>query len=399
MRIISLVLALLISAAHAEIYECTSSSGKTIFKDSECEAGEGFVKKLELPVLVNSTLPSRYIHSNNLILNPGFDKDLAQWQVPKYAWWEATDGKYNLGSAAIQAIKPADDQYIHETALEQCVPLRGNGKYGLSADVKLLGMPAKKSAIRLNLYWYKSLDCESLGSFADYLEPQAKGGWQTLSRKQLKPTMGAVAALIKLTQNGRFSADGKVLWDNIQFYPLQKTQRQNPASGPKNLPRLTPRVNLIRNGDFDSNVKGWHVSQGKTASGRWSRDAGFGALKTKVQSSEKGLGTGVANQCVGLGQQRHYSLSARFLRDYKSNQKGGGRLRLTWYGEADCRGSSSPVWRHKDPQDIAGWQSLKVDDLIAPADARSARVELIQSVQGRGQFVGYWDSVVLVPIR
>ncbi len=111
------------------------------------------------------------------------------------------------------------------------------------------------------------------------------------------------------------------------------------------------------------------------------------------------MGTHVASQCVALGQQRIYSLGARFLRDTQSNQAGGGRLRLHWYSQEDCQGSSSPTWKNADPEDKSGWQALTIEKLIAPKEARSARIEIIQSVKGPGRFVAFWDDIVFMPIE
>jgi len=392
-----LVLVLFSTGAHSKIYRCIDIDGKTIFKDSECLDEENLVKIVTYPKLKTYAEPNYKLHFHNLVKNPAFDKDLVEWTVPEYTWWEKKVGRSGSGAAIIQAVKPAKNKYIYETSLEQCVTLQGNGDYGLSADLKLAGLPDKTSGVRLNLYWYKSLDCKTWGSFATYLEPKRQGGWQHLSRKNLTPTMGAVAALIKLTQNGRDSGSGKAIWDNVQFFPLKKSYAPVKTAKTDDLPHLASRVNLIQNSGFSASVQGWYVSSGNSNQAVWSMGAGIGALKATIKSSDKSLGTHVASQCVALGQQRNYTLGARFLRDTQSNQKGGGRLRLTWFAEGDCHGAASPIWRHADPEDRGGWQSLVVEKLVAPAQARSARVELIQSVRGAGKFIGYWDDVVLIP--
>lgn len=383
-----------VSGVYGEIYQCTNENGKVIFKDDECQNGESLVKTVELSKFTNKS-PGNKLHLHNIIKNPSFDKDLMEWTVPEYVWWEAMAGKSESGAAITQAVKPPDDQYIYETSIEQCVTLQGKGEYGLSTDIKLDGLPTQASAVRINLIWYKSLDCKNWGSFGTYLEPKHRRGWQHLSKKDLTPTMGSVAALIQLTQNGRYSSNGRAIWDNVQFFPLQKSNLSSPRANSQDLPNLMLRINLIQNSDFRSNAQEWDVSRW----GEWSDDVGIGALKTTVESFDQGLGTHVASQCVGLGRQRSYSLGARFLKGSQSSQKGGGRLRLTWYSDEHCRGASSPIWRHSDPEDLAGWQSLTVEKLIAPAEARSARVELIQSVLGVGKFIGYWDDVVLIAVE
>ncbi len=93
--------------------------------------------------------------------------------------------------------------------------------------------------------------------------------------------MGAVAAKITLVQNGRFSNNGKAIWDNVQFYPLQKSNFPTQTADNSDLPSLALRVNLIENSGFQSNTEGWRVSAGGGTQGEWSRAAGFGALKTK----------------------------------------------------------------------------------------------------------------------
>jgi hypothetical protein len=387
-----------ISATSAKIYQCKDADGRTLFRDDECKENESLVKTVEDSEQAKTFAPNSQQHIYNLVKNSSFDIDLKDWTVPEYTWWEEYRGTLDSGAAIIQAVKPPDDQYIHETSMAQCIPLQGNGEYGLSANVKLDGLPKKASAVRVNLYWYKSLDCKTWGSFATYLEPKYKGEWQHLSREGLTPTMGAVAALVKLTQNGRHSDNGKAIWDNIQFFPMRKTNNSEPSFSNHDLTNLTLGVNLTRNSGFRYDVDGWHVSQGESSWGEWSENAGIGALKATVKSFSKSRGVHIASQCVALGQQRSYTLGARFLRDVRSNQKGGGRLRLTWYSKDDCKGASSPIWRNADPKDIAGWQSLAVDKLIAPAQARAARVELIQSVKGAGKFIGYWDDVVLMAV-
>ncbi len=80
-----------------------------------------------------------------MVKNPSFDKDLNEWLVPENSWWSQNAGKLGSGAAVIQAIKPPNDKYIHETSIEQCVQLSGNGDHGFSVDLRLEGLPIKKA--------------------------------------------------------------------------------------------------------------------------------------------------------------------------------------------------------------------------------------------------------------
>ena len=44
-----------------------------------------------------------------------------------------------------------------------------------------------------------------------------------------------------------------------------------------------------------------------------------------------------------------------------------------------------------------GWQELRIDTVTAPAFAKSARVSVTQSIEGAGEYIGYWDDLYLRP--
>ncbi len=388
--------------AYSQIFQCKDENGRTIFRDSACSDNQTTVQNIDNLEVYNdfsgSNNKSTKLASSNLVLNADFEKGEEQWLLPPNAQWLSKEGKYASAAVSIKASKPPDNKYIYETVVEQCILLGPAKRYMWSAEVKLLGMPEKANANRANIIWYRSEDCTSGGQWGAYLEPTLKSGWQKLRGKPVLAAMGAQAVKLTLVQNGRFSRGGEAVWDNIEFYGLGDPDRIQ-ASGTTNkdlraLENFTPGYNLLRNGAFGSDLEGWRRSSYATWVG-YQGNKDSGSVRTLVSSDKQGFGVGVLNQCVELGQQRDYTLSAKVLKDLNSTQGGGGRLRISWNSKVDCRGQSQTSSKHADFENKSGWQDLQIPNLVAPNEARGANIELIQSVDDAGSFIVYWDDVEL----
>lgn len=394
-------IAFITPVSHAAFFQCTNYAGETVFKDSECSDDETLEQKIDPESLSNrnSVFTPVVDNSNplgkNLLKNSAFENKLLDWIIPLGVTWSSNGGSNNSGALMIQASKPPDDKYIHETVVAQCIILNNGSKFELAAEFKSLETPSKVHANRANVIWYESTDCTTGGQWGAYIEPKKYvSSWQKLSRKNLTPALGAKAAKITIVQNGRYSNNGKGHWDNINFMATEVFDQSENNTGDKidNSLTLRPGVSYVLNGEFNKDITSWRPGW-KTEWSGIQGDSFPGSAKVTAQSKSGSIGKGAFSQCVNFGANSIFELGASFKRDESSTQKGGGRLRLTWRAKQNCHGASKTTSKSADPQDISGWQRLKINGLRVPEDAQSATIEIIQSVVGKGEFIVYWDDI------
>ncbi len=388
----------IIPDAIADFYQCKSDNGKFIFKDTPCAAGETLVRK----EIVNGGMrKQRDTHiqdltGTNLLKNSSFEDRLFAWKVPPEAKWEKNLGINSNAAISIRANRPPIDKYIYETKVEQCVPLGPGTKYEFSAKVKLETIPIKQYANRANVVWYESDDCSKGGQYGNYIEPKDNLAWQDLKRSNLTPSLHARSAKITLVQRGRYSKGGKTLWDDIHFAATEF----KPRPGPINTQEYTlgTGINYLTNGSFNAKLSGWRISS-KT---KWSQFIGNtepGSARVTSYSSSGSRGSGAFSQCVNFGANKNFELGASVKMDELSTAQGGGRLRLTWYQNIDCKGPAKTDTNWKDPRPVSGWQTLHITGLRAPNNSQSAKIQIIQSIKEEGHYYSYWDDIYFKAIK
>jgi len=398
------------SLVQAEIYRCINSEGLAIYKDSPC----GSSSKLK-NIIKTDSLPKKNLNyeveisknkllGKNLLLNSSFENNLTDWRVPLGGFWTKKGGIKKSGALVMQAEIPAEDKYIHETKVQQCVLLNEGKKFGLYAQFRHTKEPEKIHANRANVVWYESNDCTVGGQYGGYIEPKKyTSGWQELRNENFKPALGAKAALITIVQRGRYALGNKALWDNISFEAIEVFQQSKKSSSTKTLKdndTLQLGKNYIKNGTFNINVDSWRGSKSKDVT--WIGilgDKNPGAAKIDAVSKTGSIGSGGISQCVNIGSNNNYTLTASFKREERSTQKGYAALRLTWYGGKNCSGGGKTINQAQKTKQIVGWQRLKIEDLKPPFKAKSALIEIIKVVSGKGTFTAYWDDVYFIAIE
>lgn len=397
-----MTIAFFVPISQAEFFQCTNEYGETIFKDSACDDSETLKQKIDPQSLSNKnpvftpTVDNSNPLGKNLILNADFEDRLIDWVVPLGAYWSSNGGISSSGGLIIQA----EGQYIHETVVSQCIALNGGSKYELTAQFKSKGTPIKVHANRANVIWYEASDCTAGGQWGAYIEPEKyKAGWQNLTRKNLIPALGARAAKITIVQNGRYSNNQKGHWDNIRFFATEVFEQSADGknTSTKNQFTLDPGTNYVLNGEFKDGISPWRPGW-KTEWSGIQGDTFPGSARVTAHSTTGSIGRGAFSQCVNIGEDANFILGASFKRDENSTQNGGGRLRLTWKEKQNCQGPGRTTNKSADPQDIAGWQKLRINGLHAPEGAKSATIEIIQTVAGKGEFTAYWDDIYLVAL-
>lgn len=401
-RILSITHVLLVMCtgnAFADVYKCVDKQGHIVFQPVECAADAKTAEKINIDSLLsgqNRVVDDHQSSSpplTNLLLNADFEQQLSHWRVPVDTKWFPAHGINSSGVLQLSARKPPDDKYIHETVVKQCVPIGDGIKFSLGGSFRHEGRPVSKHANRLRVIWYASPDCTKGGQWGGYVEPADVSGWQYLSRDNLTPALSAQAAMVEIMQNGRYSNRAMAYWDNIYLVATEA------AAAPARQPgySLPANFDFIENGDFRRDLSAWRTGWRAQWVG-YTGHHGVGAIKVTASSTKSSIGKGAFNQCVNFGSSQRFAMGASFKRVETSTQKGGGRLRVTWYEKGDCRGRARTD-RHADPEDISGWQALRVDNLQAEPGSVSARIEIIQTVLGPGEFSAYWDDVYFKTIE
>jgi len=387
---------------YADIYKCTNDEGLTIYKDSACGSTDETTKIIKPEVIKKENLHYEIVIDQdsalgkNLLLNADFENKLIDWKVPLGAFWSNNGGVNKSGALILKAPKPPEDKYIHETKVQQCVHLGEGEKFGLYAKFRYIKIPESAYANRANVVWYESTDCTSGGQFGGYIEPKKYvSGWQELRNNYLKPALSAKAALITIKQNSRYSAGGEGIWDNVSFeatevYTQSKRTLKKTSTQDENT--LAKGKNYLLNGSFNKTVEHWRADKKTTWSGLQG-DRSPGSAKVDAMSKTGSIGSSGFSQCVNIGNNVKFILGGSFKRDEGSAQKGDARLRLTWYGGKSCMGRAKTSNKSADPKNISGWQKLEIIDLRPSYNAKSAVIEIIKVVSGKGTFTAYWDDI------
>lgn len=375
-----------------------------------------------LQLYVGITSASSLRVGENLLLNSDFAESSRFWEVEPPAKWEA-DGVNGTGALFMNAPLAKDDGYIHEVEASQCIKIEDAELFYVEAKFRYDTLPLRAHAHRMNIVWYDNDICTESGQFGNYLEPELRDGVQTLSKSNLRPSLNAGSMKVELTQNQRGSAreltwwEGKwkwliellgmhytqptasAYWDDVIVSPTRIREQLNAVMEIDSKYNLPPGENYLSNGALDENGEGWRLS----SRAMWSDDDGhrnYGSIHTAVKSERGGMGVGVFNQCVNLGNYRNYKMGVMYKKDPQSSQEGGGRFRISWYENENCSGSVRTSSNHADiDKKSEAWQSLEVDGLTRPENAKSASVTMIQSVSGNGTYSGYWDDAYLMAVE
>lgn len=379
---------------YAEVYKCVGNDRLVTYQTEACDEAATELGKIHVAAPEQKeddkkeAVIKQSILNKNLLNNPDFENHLIHWKFKTDVAWR--DGIGLNGTAVLQlhARKPPDNKYIHETVVSQCLPIENGIKFKLGGNFMYEGHPLKDHANRLRVYWYESLDCTTGGQFGTFVQPKSVPGWQTLSSVDIKPALLARAAKVELMQNGRYSNNSKAYWDNIYLVATEVSDIKPGKPGY----HLPAGFDFIENGQFTRDIAGWRTGW----KSKWVGYAGYdnyGAIKVTAWSTKNSKGMSAFNQCVNFGAGGTFDVGASFMRDMTSTQKGGGRLRVTWYELVDCKGRAKTTQRHADPNESQGWQSLQINKLKAATGSVSARIELIQTVAGPGEHIAYWDDI------
>lgn len=389
---ISIGLLLMISLPlRAEVFKCTDPSGMTIFKDSECEGEEVLVDKIEIETSKSPSPKSRkrnlFDLSNNLIKNGDFSKEMLHWQPGERALWSISQG-----SARAMAYAAGGEMSSLENVMTQCVNIGEYSKFNFGAQFRAESLPLEKYTARLEVVWYDGEDCKGGGEYGGYIEPKDKAGWQPVFKQGFLPRMGAKSVVIRLIQHNTKSTPSINYWDDLYLVPTETAPPQEPDV----TQQAEIRGNLLKNGSFDFNLNDWHTGWDT----RWTSVQGGdakGAARVLMTSDKGGIGMHALTQCVDLDGGKKYEIGSSVLKDPGSTQKSGGRLRVSWYENRACKGRSR-IGKWVDPTSEPGWQRLQFTS-DRPPMASSATVSIIESIEGVGRAVSYWDDVYIKAIE
>lgn len=359
---------------------------------------------------------------NNLLRNGEFEDELRYWGAEQGVQWGSDEGDKESGALLMQAPFAKRDRYIHEVKASQCVQLDNADLLYIESKIRYESLPKNVYAHRLNYIWFEDNACSHGGQYGGYLQPDLVEGWQSLRKSNLRPAMNAQSLRIEITQNqtsserelnwmeskvkwiydlvgmGYETPTASAYWDNVLVTPTHFSQPSSTGSVDDMAITHDFGENFLVNASFDKASGGWRLS----SRAQWVDDGGKGwdgAVRTVVNSEGPSMGMSVFDQCVKLDGHRHYKMGVSYKKDERSSQDGGGRFRVTWYSEEGCRGSYKAGSHHADIEQVSDWQELLVEGLTRPDKAHSARVTMIQSVGGAGEYAGYWDDAYFIAVE
>ena len=163
--------------------------------------------------------------------------------------------------------------------------------------------------------------------------------------------------------------------------------------------RSAPSTNLLANGRFDRDLRGWSAT---TLRAEWSD----GAVKIVNKSFQHALPGITSNsvtiwQCVRVMPGRRYDLRARTRTDVPAIGRGYGAATVDWFTTRNCtvgrHGSRqiNTITTTKDAAADAQWHDVSLT-VVAPSASRSAIVSLDSVVTDMtvGDFVVWFDDAM-----
>ncbi|MEM1152550.1 MAG: hypothetical protein AAGI44_00320 [Pseudomonadota bacterium] len=317
----------------------------------------------------------------NLVENAGFNENLDGWYSkynPGDFWQTNRDGDSELGALAVQTKMPeiVEEGYGYASESSYCAHLGNGSHYQFSASFKSSGQEVPQDANRLNLYWCRSSDCVSFCTFDVDLRPDPdKLDWQRLERVDPKRNLGAKTARIEVWQSQTDSNSTMALWDDISLRPIEFTDTETAEIDDQYT--LPFGVNYLKNASFESDLSHWTYSDTISWTGSEGYD-GEGAARAAMFSDRGYHGrSNYLGQCVNLGNNRHFSLSAKVRLSTDYAQSGAGYFRVYWYGDENCEGrGGGGFYEDRIEPETAGWQLLKIESITAPEEAHSAKISI-----------------------
>ena len=334
----------------------------------------------------------------NLLKNGNFEQSLDSWDYDTGIFWSSDGGSNVSGGLLLNPPEViSESRIIHEKKVSQCVAIRGNSTYGIEASFRYLDtLPKKSTNNRIHLYWFDQANCSGGGQYGTYLEPNLEAQeWQRLSKKKLRPSLGARSAQIRIAQRQENNNNAEAYWDDVQFFETSRGRSNNDTSIGSRSYNQPIGDNYIKNSTFDSNLNSWAPKRSKRLNWRVDNDPKHGGViaATLPNSRESSMGTGAFSQCVNLGTHSRYELGAQVRVDSNSSQRGGGRLRATWYEDLDCKGRYRAARHHVDvDRDANDWQDLHVSELTPKAGSKSVSIGIVHSIDGKGDHTLLWDN-------
>jgi hypothetical protein len=347
---------------------------------------------------IHTTIKEHSLAANNLVSNPNFDSSLDSW-YPKYDTkafsYSSDEGGTKNGVLSVVTLPPVNPKknIIYEASMTQCIQLADGLKYRFSAYFKPMGDYLSEHTNRINLIWYQSADCSKGGQFSTYLEPNGDiEDWQRIERNVTR-SLNAKAVLIEVSQRKTTANNVPALWDSIELIPVTFKDK---ASAPVKSENIVPvGTNYLLNPEFSKNLDHWKYRGDTTWAGQ-EGEASDGSARLAIFSDSGGFGAYSFYQCVNLGSQSIFSFGAKVKVDPISTFEGGGILRLSWYEGINCGGRSQAGFKHDRVEYVDDWQTIGVDEIIAPVNAASARVSFTRGINDSGTFAYFIDSVFFV---
>ena len=372
-------------------------------------------------VLINLIyVPNNFAQSlrENLVKNGSFEQGTFAWVLHPHMQLVRSSDQSRVTHVLSRSLPAPDDGYIHEVHTSQCINFGDARKFTLSAEFSYIVFPSESYAHRLNFTWFDDNHCAGGGQFGGYLEPKQHKGWQMLKQNNIRPALNSRSLLINLTHNQRaslrtlnvfqktyyrvkhfFTGSNDLLssgyWDNTSLVVTGFGKVANAKASQASSIEMPIGVNLLKNSDFNKGASEWRLASDT----QWTADIYKehpGSLRVVRRSDEGSRGSFAFEQCLETGGHSEFELGGYFIRDTASTQTGSGRLRVVWYELPGCNGQHRMSQQDVDPQRIDGWQHLHIANLPAPESVNSMMFEGIGSIDGVGEFMGYWDNLYLM---
>ena len=332
------------------------------------------------------------------LLNPGFEEWDSSGMPTGWAKYGGTAGTgpeaRDGARAAWLASDSASTKWLH-----QPVSVRPGAWYEAAGWFRVDG-PGEAF---LRVSWYASED-GSGSALASHDSPTTSDPeWRELRTGPLQAPSDAHSARIRLMLRPEGEEAVTAWFDDVRWNPSEPptptpsptptpTATPSPTPSPSTTPSPTPTPgapgSAVVAGDFEGLSSGSLGPWRKYGGELFITDAAFAgsaALALRSQSSA----TKWAYQVVSVQPRRWYELRAVA----RVEGSGAAFLRISWYASRD--GSGGELAHADSPASVTDsvWRPLSTGPIMAPDDARSARVRLMLRPQSSATVTAYFDDV------
>lgn len=202
--------------------------GLRLFRYLDFWKAEEYVERIThqaiVGMVVGVLVPIQANAIGHLLVNPGFDSDLAGWDnlYARPAYWQPLDAEDDPGSGSVRLVNDAPVGNGATTAiLSQCIPVNVGHAYAFGADVLLPTGQADFTQAAVMIRMFTSADCGLGGADFKSAATWDPGGWQPVANEiTTLPGIQSMRLMLGVSKPDGVTVETEAYFDRIYLVDL-----------------------------------------------------------------------------------------------------------------------------------------------------------------------------------